>query len=77
MIFQQLLPDGTELKAQHKGTAHTARVEGGKWVQAGKTYGSPSAAYAITESGINGWWFWAVKRPNDAAWTQLGKLHEG
>jgi len=26
------LPDGTELKAQHRGTAHTAKIEDGKWV---------------------------------------------
>ena len=49
--------------------------EYGSWMQAGQTFGSPSAAaHAITQSGINGWWFWSVKRPGDPAWMQLGKL---
>ena len=69
------LPDGTELKAEYKGQAHVAKIENGKWVQGGNTYNSPSAAaFAITQSGINGWWFWSVKRPSDPTWQQLGKL---
>ena len=69
------LPNGTELRAEYKGKAHMAKITGSAWVQDGETHSSPSAAaYAITGSGINGWWFWSVKRPSDAAWQQLGKL---
>ncbi|PZP39365.1 MAG: hypothetical protein DI585_04390 [Pseudomonas fluorescens] len=69
------LPEGTEIKAEYKGKAYTAKIEGGKWVQDGKTHTSPSAAaHAITGSGVNGWWFWFVKRPSDATWHQMGKL---
>ena len=69
------LPDGTELKTQHKGTAYTAKIENGKWIQEEKLYNSPSAAaFSITGHGINGWWFWFVKRPDDPAWMPLGKL---
>jgi hypothetical protein len=46
-------------------------------VQEGQTFSSPSAAaFAITQSGINGWWFWSVKRPSDPAWLQLRKLRD-
>src|SRR4051812_28263485 len=63
------LPNGTELRAEYKGTAYTAKIVDGSWMQAGQTFGSPSAAaHAITQSGINGWWFWSVKRPGDPAW---------
>jgi hypothetical protein len=69
------LPNGTELRAEYKGQAYFAKIEGGKWMQNGKPRSSPSAAaYAITQSGINGWWFWSVKRPGDVIWVPLGKL---
>jgi hypothetical protein len=69
------LPNGTELKAEYKGQAYFAKIEDGQWMQDGESRSSPSAAaFAITESGINGWWFWSVKRPNDMAWAPLGKL---
>jgi hypothetical protein len=69
------LPSGTELKAEYKGKEYTARIVNGEWLQGDRKFGSPSAAaYAITESGINGWVFWNVKRPSDAAWMPLSKL---
>jgi hypothetical protein len=69
------LPDGTELRAEYKGKEYVAKVSGGHWQQDGETYGSPSAAaFAITQSGINGWWFWSVKRPSDPGWMPLAKL---
>ncbi len=69
------LPNGTELRAEYKGQMYTAKIVEGKWMQDGQSRSSPSAAaQAITESGVNGWWFWAVKRPNDLAWEPLGKL---
>jgi hypothetical protein len=69
------LPEGTELRAEYKGKVYTAKIAGGEWMQDGKPQSSPSAAaFAITNSGVNGWWFWSVKRPNDPTWGQLGKL---
>ena len=69
------LPTGTELRAEYKGKEYTARIVNGEWVQGERVFGSPSAAaYAITESGINGWVFWSVKRPTDAGWSLLSKL---
>lgn len=67
------LPNGTELRANFRGKLVTAKIENDQWVQDGKSYNSPSAAaYAVTNYGINGWWFWTAKRPNDASWSQLG-----
>jgi hypothetical protein len=69
------LPDGTQMRAEYKGKLYTAAIVGGRWQQDGQTYGSPSAAaFAITNSGINGWWFWSVKRPGDPTWVPLAKL---
>ncbi len=52
------LPNGTELRAEFKGKAHTAKIINGAWVQEGQEFGSPSAAaFAITDYGINGWDF--------------------
>lgn len=69
------LPDGTELRAEYKGKAYTAKIEDGEWIQDGEVQSSPSAAaYAITQSGVNGWWFWSVKRPGDPTWRQLDTL---
>ena len=69
------LSDGTELQATYKGRLYTAAIKSGRWVQDGKTHTSPSsAALEITQSGINGWNFWSVKRPGDGSWRQLGTL---
>ena len=69
------LPEGTELKSEFQGVQHTARIENGKWVQDGKTHGSPSAAaFEITHYGVNGWKFWSVKRPGDPTWQSLDRL---
>lgn len=71
------LPDGTELRAEYKGKAYSARVANGEWTQDGKTYSSPSAAaYAVTGSSVNGWTFWTVKRPGDGGWTPIGQLRK-
>ena len=67
--------DGTELRAEYKGRAYTARIEDGRWLQDGEVQTSPSAAAsAITQGGVNGWWFWSVKRPGDTKWVVLGEL---
>jgi len=68
------LPNGTLLKCRHKGNEYEAPVKDGKiWVH-GKGYTSPSgAAVALTDTSVNGWRFWKVKRPEDAEW--ISSLH--
>jgi hypothetical protein len=70
------LPEGTDLRATYKGKQHTAKIQNGRWVsEQGEVRNSPSqAAWYITESGVNGWMFWEVKRPSDANWRLLDSL---
>lgn len=74
-----ILPDGTLLRATYKGRLHTARIENGEWIsEHGRKYTSPSAAaYAISNTNINGWRFWEAKRPSDAVWQKLETLSKG
>ena len=73
-----VFPEGTQFRANYKGQVHTGEIKNGAWIDVkGETHTSPtSAAYAITGSGINGWWFWACKRPTDSEWTPIGKLRQ-
>jgi hypothetical protein len=62
-------PSGTVFKANYKGAAYTAKVQGGKLLLNGKAYDSLSAAgIAVTKGNVNGWRFWQCKRPCDSAW---------
>ncbi|HWK40496.1 MAG TPA: DUF2924 domain-containing protein [Croceibacterium sp.] len=74
-----LLPNGTQLRATYKGSMHLARIENDKWVAAdGNTYTSPSAAaYAISNTNVNGWRFWEAKQPGDPEWRKLEALSKG
>lgn len=71
-----VLPNGTRLRATHKGTAHAAQIVDGKWVSdGGEVFGSPSAAAtAITGNNVNGWRFWQAKRPSDGEWRILDSI---
>lgn len=70
------LPNGTLLRATHKGTSYRAQIQSGKWInEEGKSFGSPSAAAsAITNNNVNGWRFWQAKRPSDTEWRNLDML---
>ena len=71
------LPDGTELRATHKGKTYFANISGSEWIDrtTGERRSSPSqAAYFITNNHVNGWLFWLVKRPGDAVWHSLNAL---
>jgi hypothetical protein len=70
------LPNGTLLRATHKGTGFDAKIIDGKWVNGdGAVYDSPSAAAsAITQNNVNGWRFWQAKRPSDSDWRNLDML---
>ena len=71
------LPDGTELRASHKGKTYFAKISGSEWIDqaTGKRRSSPSqAAYFITNNHVNGWLFWLVRRPGDSVWHSLNAL---
>ena len=70
------LPNGTMLRATHKGATYNAQIVDGKWLNSdGSIYGSPSAAAsAITQNNVNGWRFWQAKRPSDSEWRNLDML---
>jgi hypothetical protein len=71
------LPDGTELRGTHRGKTFLASIVAGQWIdgETGERRSSPSqAAFAITQSGVNGWLFWLVKRPADKGWRSLNEL---
>ena len=71
-----LLPNGTLLRAIHKGRTFEAQIEEGKWINSdGTVYNSPSAAAsAVTNNNVNGWRFWKAKRPSDSEWRLLDAL---
>jgi hypothetical protein len=71
------LPNGTKLRATYKGRTHFGSIVDGEWTDnsTGEVRSSPSqAAFEITESGVNGWLFWSVKRPHDPDWQTLNAL---
>ena len=70
------LPNGTQLRATHKGKGYSASIRGGQWVaENGQKFTSPSAAAsAITQNNVNGWRFWQAKRPSDSEWRNLDAL---
>jgi hypothetical protein len=71
------LPEGTILRATHKGKTYFAKISGSEWIDetTGKKRSSPSqAAYSITNNHVNGWLFWLVKRPEDTVWHSLNAL---
>jgi hypothetical protein len=72
------LPDGTLLRGSYKGKLHQAQIENGGWHdERGQQHTSPSAAaYAISNTNINGWRFWEAKRPSDTDWRKLETLQK-
>ena len=75
------LPHGTELKMEYNGAVYTGQIEDGVWVVEGMTATSPSDAaskVATTREGtkpsLNGWIYWAVKRPTDKSWRPIAML---
>jgi hypothetical protein len=69
------VPAGTEFRARYKGKLHTARVEGGALVLAGRRYTSPSpAAMSITGNSLNGWDFWECRLPGKSTWQLMNSL---
>lgn len=70
------LPNGTQLRVTYKGRTYSAEIKDGAWIGSdGKQRSTPSeAACAITDTNVNGWRFWKVKRPSDTSWKILNSL---
>ncbi len=70
------LPNGTILKARYKGNEYAGRIYANRWLDGdNKPHSSPSAAaYAITNTNVNGLRFWEGRRPDDAVWRRLDVL---
>ncbi|MEP2612455.1 hypothetical protein [Marinobacter alexandrii] len=70
------LPNGTQLRVTYKGETYTAEIRDGAWIGSdGVRRNTPSdAACAITQTNVNGWRFWKVKRPSDTRWQVLNAL---
>ena len=60
----------------YKGRTYSAEIKDGAWIGSdGKQRRTPSeAACAITDTNVNGWRFWKVKRPSDTSWKVLNSL---
>src|ERR1019366_4592367 len=57
-------PDGTELRANYKGQMFTARVRNGRLMYGtGASSSLSHAARLVTNTSVDGWVFWEVKRP--------------
>lgn len=71
-------PDGTVFRATYKGQTYWASIRNGVWVDnAGVNRTSPSdAASAISQTNVNGWKFWFVRRPYDADWLRMDSLRQ-
>ncbi len=69
------LPDGSELRARHKGREIRGRVRDGAVELAGRCFSSLSAAARhITGHPVNGWRFFAVRPPGARDWVPADRL---
>lgn len=77
------LPEGTQLRMEYAGQVVEGEISSGMFRIEGKSYRSPSDAAGssvLTKDGtrpsLNGWMYWEVKRPKDAAWRKLETLKQ-
>ena len=75
------LPAGTKLRMEYRGQQHFGVIKAASWVVDGNRYRSPSAAAggsARTKKGtqtyLDGWKYWWIKRPGDERWLPLKAL---
>ena len=68
--------NGTNFRATYKGKTYRARIQNSQWIdELGIVRTSPSdAATAITQTNVNGWRFWFVRRPQDEDWQRMDAL---
>ncbi len=72
------LPDGSELRARHKGREIRGRVRDGAVELAGRRFPSLSAAARhVTGHPVNGWRFFAVRPPGARDWLPADRLRRG
>ena len=69
-------PNGTIFRATYKGKTYRARIQNSQWIdESGIPRSSPSdAARAISQTNVNGWRFWFVRRPHDEDWQRMDAL---
>lgn len=69
-------PERTQFRATYKGKTHRAQIIKSQWIdELGLPRTSPSdAASAISQTNVNGWRFWFVRRPDDEDWQRMDML---
>jgi hypothetical protein len=69
-------PNSTIFRATYKGKTYRARIQNSQWIdELGNLRTSPSdAASAISQTNVNGWRFWFVRRPLDEDWQRMDAL---
>ena len=68
----------TEFRANYKGQMYTARVNDGRLMinEHGASSSLSHAARLVTNTSVDGWIFWEVKRPTDSRWRKAGELRK-
>lgn len=69
-------PNETKFRATYKAKTYFAEIRDERWLDhEGNTKNSPSdAAGSISQTNVNGWRFWFVKRPGDDDWARMDEL---
>lgn len=68
----------TEFRANYKGQMYSARVNDGRLMisERGASSSLSHAARLVTNTSVDGWIFWEVKRPTDPRWRRAGELRK-
>jgi hypothetical protein len=68
----------TAFRANYKGQQYTARVNDGRLMisERGASSSLSHAARLVTNTSVDGWTFWEVKRPTDSNWRKAGELRK-
>ena len=66
----------TEFRANYKGQMYRASVNDGRLMisEHGASSSLSHAARLVTNTSVDGWTFWEVKRPTDSGWRKAGEL---
>jgi hypothetical protein len=72
-----IIPNGTEIKAKYKGKIYIGSVKDNAFVVDGHNYSTFSAAaHSITNTNLNGWYFWECRLPGQSEWKPAWKLRD-
>jgi hypothetical protein len=70
--------EGSEFRANYKGEMVAAHVKNGRLMYGtGASSSLSHAARLVTNTSVDGWTFWEVKRPADIEWRRAGDLRKG